>query len=202
MARPWKREEFKHPNLVDWVFENRGSILAEILTMIRAWFVADKPSYRVPVIGGFRTWSNKVGSILAHAGQEGFLGNLGVMYEESDRENRQWEAFLGFWYGFFQNQFVTITELTYKMRKNKVFLDSLPDYLSEAWAVSERSFKTKLGKSLAKKNGVHFSNGLCIMRGPRDRNKKVETWRLVREDTLDDCNPKCPDQSIQKDPQM
>jgi hypothetical protein len=36
-ATPWLDRKFKHPNLAEWVLENRGRIVAAILTLARAW---------------------------------------------------------------------------------------------------------------------------------------------------------------------
>ena len=37
MARPWRREGFRHPNLSAWAQAQRGPLLGGILTLVRAW---------------------------------------------------------------------------------------------------------------------------------------------------------------------
>jgi hypothetical protein len=56
MARPWLRDvsQFKHPELEKWVKDNRGEILAAILTLARAWIITGKPlPTDIPRLGGY-----------------------------------------------------------------------------------------------------------------------------------------------------
>ncbi len=72
-ARPWERTGFKHDDLVSWVSDNRGRLLAALLTIVRAWHTAGRPPAAVPTFGGFERWAMTVGSILAYLGIPGFL---------------------------------------------------------------------------------------------------------------------------------
>jgi hypothetical protein len=40
-----------------------------------------------------------VGGVLAHAGVDGFLGNLEGLYAQADEDEIVWEAFVEAWYG-------------------------------------------------------------------------------------------------------
>jgi hypothetical protein len=44
MSRPWERNGFKHKDLGAWVMENRGQLIAALLTMVKAWYVAGCPN--------------------------------------------------------------------------------------------------------------------------------------------------------------
>jgi len=99
-ARPWQRHPatFRHPQLSPWVRAERGRILAAILTLARAWVVADRPSpAHPPRLGGFEEWANVVGGLLTIPPVDGFLGNLDALYEQADCERPQWEAFFQRW---------------------------------------------------------------------------------------------------------
>src|SRR5207245_1206363 len=43
-SRPWKRTGFTHPELIQWVSENRERLLAALLTIAVSWFAAGKPA--------------------------------------------------------------------------------------------------------------------------------------------------------------
>ena len=113
LARPWQRptEGFRHPNLLGWVGENRGDLLAALMTIARAWFVAGKPAAEVPPLGSFEVWARTVGGILAFAGVRGFLQNLDALYEQNDEETGEWEAFLLAWSEVFGEETITVADL-------------------------------------------------------------------------------------------
>ena len=94
-ARPWQREGFTH-ELPGWALQERGQILAAIFTLARAWLQAGRPvpGQEIPRLGSFEGWRDTIGGILQVAGIPGFLGNLEAMYELSDQDTQQWEAFL------------------------------------------------------------------------------------------------------------
>lgn len=95
MSNPWMRTGFRHPDLVSRVTEMRTALVRAIFILVRAWYAAGKPQATgVPVIGTFSHWANTVGSILAHVGVHGFLGNLTQFYEEADETSAQWETSL------------------------------------------------------------------------------------------------------------
>jgi len=73
--------------------------------------VGQPPSPDIPALATFTPWAKTVGSILAYAGVTGFLGNLEQLYEESDTESAQWEAFLQAWYDSWGEAWITIAEI-------------------------------------------------------------------------------------------
>lgn len=113
LARPWQRptERFRYPNLLGWIAEHRGELLAALLTIARAWYAAGKPTAEVPALGSFEAWARTVGGILAHAGVTGFLQNLNLLYEQNDEETAEWEGFLGAWYDAFGERTVTVADI-------------------------------------------------------------------------------------------
>ncbi len=73
MERPEKGRDFLHPNLKDWVREQRGRLIAAILTLCRAWVVAGSPKPADARMASFESWAEVIGGILEVAGIEGFL---------------------------------------------------------------------------------------------------------------------------------
>ena len=91
---PTDEKPFEIQNLKLWATDNRGKLLAALLTLARAWFVAGSPSPKVKPVGSFEAWTITIGGILEHAHIAGFMTNADIMYAESDDESMEWESFL------------------------------------------------------------------------------------------------------------
>ena len=192
-ARPWKRTGFKHPNLLQWVEQERGNILAAILTIARGWIRSGREkNEHLPNVGGFEEWVHIVGGILKYAGVPCFLKNLNKMYDESDIDTTQWDAFIATWYSLFKDRAITVSEIVYHLMeetdssnpryKNTVKLfDNLPDYVSDAW-VERKRFTRVLGKALAKKNGVHFPCDKTLCK--HGMSHQAATWMVIQKDVF------------------
>ena len=66
--KPELRTNFKRPNLVGWIKENRPQLVAAALTVIRAYFVAGCPEQSGGIWGSFENWSRIVRGSLVWAG--------------------------------------------------------------------------------------------------------------------------------------
>jgi hypothetical protein len=66
--RPEERQAFRHPNLLAWVGENRGRLLAAALTILRGYCAAGRPDQHLPAWGSFEGWSGLVRSAVVWAG--------------------------------------------------------------------------------------------------------------------------------------
>jgi hypothetical protein len=55
--RPERRQDFRHPNLLAWVGENRGPLLAAALTILRSYCAAGRPDLNLHAWGSFEGWS-------------------------------------------------------------------------------------------------------------------------------------------------
>lgn len=178
VARPWMRDpkNFKYEHLVAWVKENRGELLAAILTMARAWIAAGKPiPGGLPTLGGFEDWTNIVGGILAHAGFGGFLENLAFMYSQSDVETAQWEAFFGTWHDIIGEEPVTSAELITRIKENSDLRSTLPDIIGDT---EVKNYSVKVGQNLGKRNGVQYPTGLELKKAGTFR--RAITWKVVK----------------------
>lgn len=94
MSRPFQRDDFKHADLIAWVLERRGEMIAAALTLARAWISAGRPSGGAPRIGSYNEWARVLGGVLSVAGVPGYLANLTEMLDNADEDAPQWEAFL------------------------------------------------------------------------------------------------------------
>jgi hypothetical protein len=66
--RPEERQGFRHPDLLAWVGENRGRLLAAALTILRAYCVAGRPDQGLPAWGSYEGWSGLVRSAVVWVG--------------------------------------------------------------------------------------------------------------------------------------
>jgi hypothetical protein len=110
-----KREEFKHPDLLNWATrDNRRELVTAALTLIEHWrlgpvehteggyvFVRDDddaPRESRQTLGSFERWAAIIGGILEAAGVEGFLGNRDKLNTEAlSAESQEGAEFLGGW---------------------------------------------------------------------------------------------------------
>jgi hypothetical protein len=173
-ARPWMRDpkSFKYQHLIQWVKENRGELLAAILTMARAWIAAGKPiPDGLPTLGGFEDWTNMVGGVLTHAGLTGFLGNLDFMYSQSDMETAQWENFLAAWQEILGEDAITAAQVVESINAHDILAGALPDAIDR----DPKKLNRSLAHALARRAGVRYPNGLMVTKSDKVVHHAV-TW--------------------------
>jgi len=177
IARPWLRENFKHPRLLAWVSENRGTILAAILTIARAWVVAGRPTRQtLPPLGSYEEFAKVVSGILDFVGVEGFLENLIAMYDTMDKDTPQWECFLATWRDFMGDTPLTVRELIQKFEEFEDLANSLPDKLVARNDERKESYNRRLGNALAKRVEVRHPNGLVLKKAGASH--RAITWKV------------------------
>jgi hypothetical protein len=181
MANPWKRANFKHPELKQWVMEHRGELLAALLTLARAWYAAGQPKADVPRLGSFETWAEMVGGILAYAGVEGFLGNLDTLHEQVDEESQQWAAFLAAIAADSKTRDTfTTADLAEAIKYHESVTEAVPDDIAQFRHVDDSNFKKKLGKVLASRVDARFDDsGRHLVRAGKDSKGGRPIWRVV-----------------------
>lgn len=184
-SRPWDRTgpdpetPFRHPELLPWVQEHRGELLGALLTLVRAWYAAGCPKADVPVLGNFGHWCRTAGGILTHAGKDGFLGNLEAMYEESDDEGAEWEAFLAAWNAQIGDKEVTTAQIVFELTAAPAFCEALPGPLAAAHADPTR-FSVRLAAALRARLGAYYgSEGFHLVKGARDTHRAAPTWKVL-----------------------
>ena len=194
-SKPFQRTGFKHKRLKEYVLKHRGELLAALLTLARAWFVAGRPEPRLTPVGGFEDWSVIVGGILQHAGIEGFLDNSNELYEQADIESIQWEAFLKMLDTVFYSEPFTVAQVWERMndktwnestRQSQVtdraegLRAALPDFIAQAMD-REGFFKQRLGFAFSEHLGRRYGDSqVRIERDVHDRHEKVARWKVVR----------------------
>lgn len=187
VARPWLRDSnrFLHPELETWCTENRGHILAALLTLARAWVVAGLPKpAETPILGGYEKWVRVVGGILAHAGVAGFLGNLLELYDRNDAETTSWTGFIEAWYEAFADKPVTSAEFMDALTQHTDLEAALPidppHRDKRTGDVYDSGFTRRLGKALAAREGrIYPGQGGEYKLVRCGESKRALLWRVV-----------------------
>lgn len=176
-VQPWRRKGFKHEDLPSWVTEHRGEIVMAILIAARSWILAGKPhDQNLPIMGSFDHWVKIVGNILSFSGVKGFLENLNDMYEQADEETPQWESFISIWHDAFGDKSMTVAELTGLMKDKPAVAEAIPPDLADS--VNDKGFTRRLGRALARRAGVRYSNNYNIIKGKSE--KHAITWSVQK----------------------
>jgi hypothetical protein len=179
-ARPWQRQDFRHPDLLGWVTKNRGRLIHALLTLARAWFAAGKPrAPNLPRLGSFEAWTETVGGMVAFAGIPGFLGNLSALYDKADEGSAEWEEFLLAWWETFAERPITVAQLTKRVKNDEDLREALPPDLAEAFDKSEASFSRRLGNALSRRAGTRYGeDALHVVRAGELR--RAVRWQLQK----------------------
>jgi hypothetical protein len=179
-ARPWQRQDFKHPDLLGWVRDNRGRLIHALLTVARAWFADGKPKAAdLPRLGSFEAWTETVGGMVAFAKIPGFLGNLNALYDKADEGNAEWEEFLLAWWEEAAEKPMTVAELVNLIKAEDSVKEALPPDLAEAFDKSEGSFSRRLGNALSKRAGTRYGeDALHVVRAGEFR--RAVRWQLQK----------------------
>jgi hypothetical protein len=179
-ARPWAREGFRHPDLLEYVKRNRAGVLGALCTIIRSWHCNGRPMAKtISAMGGYTSWVRTVGGILGHIGVDEFLGNLSEFHATADHEASSWEAFLTAWQEHWTDgTSVTVGDLVRSMEaSDSTIREALPDQLSGLWG--DKRFPARLGMQLRKRAGRRYGDsGVHVVIGPKSR-ANVTTYSVA-----------------------
>jgi len=192
-ANPEQRTGFHHPDVLQWVNEERGQILAAVLTLARAWMQAGRPVPNgLPQMGSFEKWRGFIGGILVNAGIEGFLGNLEQFHERSDILTTQWNSFLETLQDHFPGPF-TVKQVTalleteeYNRHKNEqqVSFDGpkipLSDVIPDDIVLKDKDPGRVIGKAFARRADHVFPSGF-VLRKTQEREHHLVKWEVKKE---------------------
>jgi len=179
--RPWDRDisKFRHPDIIRWVRDNRGEILAKALTLAGAWFVAGKPRGSAKPLGSFENWTEILSGMLEYAGVTGFLENAADLAER-DSGADEWDSFLVKWYEIFGPKPILMRDLLQELWKDKALAEVMPEEVADALrGAKTKGIGIRVGKALAKKTGVTYSNGMRLIRG-EDAHERQKTWAVEK----------------------
>jgi len=190
ISRPWMRTGFKHEDLLSWISEHRGELIAAVLTLARSWYIAGKPQAQdIPALGTFTNWARTIGGILEHCGVSGFLSNLENLYDEVDEDSAQWEAFFTAWRQIYGGAWRTTAEFIGLLgtadsaadSAKNLLLESLPESLQMTYRDNPKTFAIIFGKALRRQVDTCYGKDNLRLQRDKDTHTKGKKWRVVAD---------------------
>jgi Bifunctional DNA primase/polymerase, N-terminal len=121
---PWERTDFKHSDLLGWIYDHRGEVLWALLTCARSWVCAGAPRGEV-VNGEYTRWTRAVGGLLEHIGVTGFMENR-IEVMPADEDDEAWAVFFAAWEVAVGSKAVTCRELLDMAANSPTLWTSIP----------------------------------------------------------------------------
>ncbi|MGH4008286.1 MAG: hypothetical protein ACRDTH_09080 [Pseudonocardiaceae bacterium] len=192
---PHLRTGFAIPNLEGWAHQRRGDLIAALLTLIRAWVAAGRPT-RARGSDGFARWIEAIEGILTTAGMAGSFDSAQTTSRTVGSEDEEWAEFLAAVYAVFGTQAWTAKQLLEQVdtigappqlfgqtpaqpARPSIPLDALPCPLAEQVSRSHTGPTTvskSLGRWLANHDG-RWAGRLTVRRVGKDRTN-LTRWRI------------------------
>lgn len=171
LDRPWKRTEFRHPDLVRWVKANRGPLVHAILTLVLGWIATGRPIDQKR-LGSFEGWSELVGGVLGVAGIHGFLANLDQLYDQADQDGQKWREFTAAWWEAFRDAEKQVSELNGFCEQRGLMLEARGNG-------QPRSQQVRLGNALSRCRDRLFGILRVVKLEGDSKHKGVTYYRLA-----------------------
>lgn len=105
--RPEDREDFVHPDLMEWVEDNRARLVQAAHIIVKWWLQNGRPAGSIRPLGSFERWSKLLGGILFAGGYNQFLANARDFQSRSDTERQARSLFCATWYEWMQRNSLT-----------------------------------------------------------------------------------------------
>ena len=171
-SRPWTGRDFRHKRLKQYVSQNRGTLVAALLTMAAAWFRAGQPEGDSPKPGSFEEWARIIGGIICFAGYGGFLANSTELYGKLNPAESDWYGFLRALHGVFggAGRYFTVREIIPRLLSGPL-ADAAPEEI-----------QTIMGDLRIREKGRAVGRAL---RRNVDRRYGSEGFHLVQDGVLD-----------------
>jgi hypothetical protein len=167
---PWNRT-FVHTDLPTWVLTHRNELLGAVYYLCTSWAEASGGRAEPIEWSSYTRWASVIGSVLKHAGVEGFLDNSAVV--ASDANDEVWANVFETWRERFGAEWVTTSQLEGLSANSNFWPEEI---LTSAGALPE-NVAQRLGKNLQSRIGAMTGDGLRLERHPTAR--RPAKWRLV-----------------------
>ena len=171
-VEPWRRSQFKHPDLLEWVRANRPKLLHAVLTLIQYWVCQGRPMGNI-VLGSYENWASTMGGLLESIGVTGFLGNLDNLYADSDSDGAAWAEFTQAWWEAFGAAPKKVTDLN-DLCEEKNLLDAVRR------DGSARSQEIRLGLALSRKRDCVCGEFTIVRIHTGSKGKRGQEYALLR----------------------
>lgn len=182
MATPSLGRTFRHADLKAWVKQRRPNLLRALLVIARYWFVEGRPSYIHNPLGSFEGWHRTIGSILTHAGVEGFMSSVQQFMAEADDAALTWEDFLVTLADHFpRGDVFTVADLVSRISDSEILKRTLPEPLASAYEKqgARSSLNTVIGQSFARRRDRRFGDLQIHLQKATDTRTRAAAWRVI-----------------------
>ena len=119
-SRPEARTDFQHPDIREYVRQQRRTVLECLLGMVENWIAAGKPKH-TNRLGGFESWSETIGGILEVNGLREWRANEGVWRKQANPRGVEMLHFVELWHEAFAVREASPKELLDLAERNELF---------------------------------------------------------------------------------
>ncbi len=171
---PEDRIGFRYPSLLEHIRNQRPSLVAAALTVLRGFHVAGRPSHANPPKGSFEEWDALIRGAVIWVGLDDPVATVQRIRSEGDAELEQLRRGLDTWYEVFGTESKSAAEAMQTARSRPSLLEELAAFcLCDPRHLNGH----KLGTTLRR-----FKGRLCDERrfvtAAQDRRKKVQRWQI------------------------
>ncbi|NJP42300.1 bifunctional DNA primase/polymerase [Actinacidiphila epipremni] len=161
---PDQRDGFRVGDLRPWLRAQASTVVAALVTMVRAWLAAGAPTIRTRK-GDYSEWATIVAGLLGFLGVEGWMTDRDDLVGQDD-EVLEWAAFLAAW----QDKLGTEAHPVSKI------LAALIDVVPRDHRTGEPPSANSLGHWLKARDGRYFDGIKPVL--VLDRRNKRNLWRV------------------------
>lgn len=160
---PDQRDNFTIGDLRPWLRANASTLVAALVTLVRAWLAAGAPLVRIRK-GDYSEWASMVAGLLDFLGVDGFNADRDQARDQDD-ELQEWTAFLEMWRERFADQPMQVGAV----------ITGLPEHVPRLRDGELPSTK-QLGHWLKAREGRYFGTHRVVRM--YDAHRKQNLWRV------------------------
>lgn len=161
---PDQRDGFKVGDLRPWLRANASTVVAALVTMVRAWIASGAPTIRTRK-GDYSEWASMMAGLLDFLGVPGWMTDRADAMK-LDAESAEWAAFLIAWHEKFGGETITATAAA----------QGLHDFLPRHPKTGEAPSSNQLGIWLKARDGRFFGqHRVCLV---WDAHRCSNRWRV------------------------
>ncbi len=159
---PDQRDNFTVGDLRPWLRQHASTLVAALVTLVRAWVAAGAPQVRVRK-GDYSGWASLIAGLLDFLGVEGWLADRHEARDQDD-ELQEWALFLEMWHQTYKSEPLATGAL----------IKGLPLHVPRKG--DEPPSANQLGIWLKARQGRYFGTHKVVM--VVDSHRKQNLWRV------------------------
>ncbi|MEU5077070.1 bifunctional DNA primase/polymerase [Streptomyces asoensis] len=159
---PDQRDNFTIGDLRPWLRHNASTLVAALVTLVRAWVAAGAPRVRVRK-GDYSEWASLMAGLLDFLGVEGWMADRSEARDQDD-ELQEWALFLEMWRETYGTEPLATGAL----------IKGLPNHVPRKG--DEPPSANQLGIWLKARQGRYFGTHKVVM--VVDSHRKQNLWRV------------------------